>query len=104
MRKRATYHCKDCRHYYVLGFVHAAHFCWLANMRMSQNDSRTSPPWCPKGHVVPGVPYPTFVPGKDPIKIDPCGDLIGRYAHGNGGTWERAAEISGGDRHYLLSE
>ena len=65
-RRRATLHCGDCQHHAHQGTPRAAHYCGLARVKMSHDNSRTSPPWCPLGHVVPGVPYPMFSPGKDP--------------------------------------
>ena len=59
---RATYHCRECAYYYdrsgmcVKGGLHL----------VTYKQARTSPRWCPRGHVIPGRPYPTFSQGKDP--------------------------------------
>ena len=65
-RARATRHCHDCVHHYQ---VHhrQPHYCRAAHYRtIPFNPSRTSPDWCPVGHIIPGIPYPTFTPGPDP--------------------------------------
>lgn len=60
-RPRATEHCQECEHFSAL------RCCVLADFwPISRDESRTSPRWCPLGHVIPGRPYPTFTPGKDP--------------------------------------
>lgn len=67
-RNRATMHCRDCRYHAHQGTPRAPHFCWYMNPRkMSFDQTRTSPDWCPLGHHIPGVSYPTFTPGKDPV-------------------------------------
>ncbi len=67
-RRRATIHCKDCRYHSHQGTPRAAHYCWNGvYMKISGSQARTSPDWCPRGHIIPEVPYPTFSPGKDPV-------------------------------------
>ena len=71
-RRRATMHCRDCRHYYHDRYPRAPHWCWCRGVRrISFDQTRTSPDWCPLGHIIPGVPYPTFAPGKDPVSEPP---------------------------------
>lgn len=61
-RPRATYHCRECRHYY-----YERGMCVKGGIfPVTRKQERTSPQWCPLGHVIPGRPYPTFTPGKDP--------------------------------------
>ncbi len=68
-RRRATAHCRECKHHYHEPFPHGRHWCWCGTeRRIDYGASRTSPDWCPLGHLIPGVPYPTFSPGKDPYK------------------------------------
>ena len=69
-RRRATMHCQDCRYHSHQGAGRPyPHYCGhaLALRKMSYDQARTSPFWCPLGHVLPGIPYPDFTPGKDPI-------------------------------------
>ena len=66
MRKRATRHCRECPNHVNNTLPRSRHYCWSANCRrISASAVRTSPDWCPRGHALPGVPYPTFTPGKD---------------------------------------
>ena len=64
-RRRATRHCGECPYHSHQGKPYP-HYCSKVRVRISHDHSRTSPPWCPLGHVFPGVPYPMFSPGKDP--------------------------------------
>ncbi len=65
-RPRATYHCMECRHYFAM-----RRLCVKGGIYpVSSKQERTSPYWCPLGHVIPGRPYPTFTPGKDPRSRD----------------------------------
>lgn len=65
-RPRATRHCRECG--YHVHFNHGdPHYCVpMKYKRIPYNPSRTSPWWCPMGHLIPGAPYPTFMPGQDP--------------------------------------
>ena len=61
-RPRATYHCREC-----LFYAQALGFCQKGGLHpVTYKEERTSPRWCPRGHVIPGKPYPTFSQGKDP--------------------------------------
>ena len=60
-RPRSTQHCQECKHYHP-GMRMCEHSIWPITRR----EARTSPKWCPLGHVIPGKAYPTFTPGKDP--------------------------------------
>lgn len=66
-RHRATRHCQECEHHGHAPWPHSPHYCWAADhQRIAYGDVRTSPEWCPLGHIIPGVPFPTFTPGPDP--------------------------------------
>ncbi len=56
-------HCQECPFHAYYAFDGGKHFCLDTPIRY--DDTRTSPPWCPRGHVIPGIPYPTFTPGKE---------------------------------------
>ena len=65
-RARATRHCKECG-YHVHFHFRDPHYCVMSHWaRIKSDPVKTSPDWCPVGHLIPGVPYPTFSPGKDP--------------------------------------
>ncbi len=67
-RRRATQHCHDCKYHSHQGRPRAPHYCWNGVfLTISHDQARTSPDWCPLGHIIPGVPYPDFTPGKDPV-------------------------------------
>lgn len=74
-RYRATQHCQACAYYARLGSIRRRHVCTsygnLPMVPMSYDEARTSPRWCPLGHVIYGVPFPAFRPGVDPVYIDP---------------------------------
>lgn len=78
-RSRATRHCQACPFYLQIGSGRRRHVCTTCSTPfgtipmtpMRYDDARTSPRWCPLGHVVYGVPFPIFKPGKDPVYIDP---------------------------------
>lgn len=77
-RYRATKHCHDCLAYARLSSPRSArfrHICraypGLPMVPMYYDEARTSPRWCPLGHVVFGVPFPIFRAGVDPVYIDP---------------------------------
>ena len=75
-RYRATKHCQDCPFYRRIGSVRRRHVCraWrgVPTVPMSYDQARTSPRWCPLGHVIVGVPYPIFRAGSaDPVAADP---------------------------------
>ncbi len=66
-RARATYHCKECRYHVKSTYRQSPHLCWKEGRRKITADrAKTSPDWCPLGHLIPGRLYPTFTPGKDP--------------------------------------
>lgn len=69
-RKTATKQCRACIHLCVERDANRhKYYCWACDgRRVSFGDARTSPAWCPLGHVLAGVPYPTFTPGPDPWK------------------------------------
>ena len=66
-RPRATEHCAECGHF---TFEFGQKACIKSGFRfVSRVEARTSPRWCPLGHVIQGRPYPTFTPGKDPRDV-----------------------------------
>lgn len=68
-RRRATQHCRECDFHFHEIWPHTPHYCWYGDpRRIDYGAVRTSPDWCPLGHILPGIPYPTFSPGKDPRK------------------------------------
>lgn len=65
-RAKATRHCRECTYHFQARKTEP-HYCRADHWaRVPYNPSRTSPEWCPVGHLIPGVPYPTFSPGADP--------------------------------------
>ena len=67
-RPRATEHCHECADFDVISGLKV---CLLAGFwPVSRDEARTSPRWCPRGHVIPGRAYPTFTPGLDPRSPD----------------------------------
>ena len=70
MRKRATRHCKECGMHVCSPWPRSPHFCWQNYRKITASAVRTSPDWCPQGHILPGVPYPTFTPGRDPYAVN----------------------------------
>ena len=65
-RYRAVKHCQECPFYVHFGPPSRRHECRQTfDIPMTHDAARTSPHWCPLGHVIPGVPYPTFTPGKE---------------------------------------
>jgi len=66
-RHRSTRHCRECAEHLQKEHWPHTHYCAAARyLRIPYDPSRTSPDWCPKGHMIPGEFYPTFSPGKDP--------------------------------------
>lgn len=64
-RPRSTQHCHDCKHLTQIGALGIL-MCEQSIWPITKREARTSPKWCPRGHVIPGEAYPTFTPGKDP--------------------------------------
>ena len=64
-RHRATQHCLDCKMHYQAPWPRSAHWCCEIGAKVRYQRVRTSPDWCPKGHRLAGVPYPTFAPGAE---------------------------------------
>jgi|GEM_PF-3838983 len=66
-RARSTRHCKECPDHIKGWWPRAPHLCFRAgNKKIKADSAKTSPDWCPRGHLIPGTVYPTFTPGKDP--------------------------------------
>lgn len=66
-RERATRHCLDCRYHYKENTPVSPHTCSKAGgFKIGHTRVRTSPDWCPLGHLLPGVAYPIFEHGEDP--------------------------------------
>lgn len=66
-RERATRHCRECRYHYQGSTPVSPHTCSkVGGYKIGHIRVRTSPDWCPLGHLMPGRSYPTFSPGEDP--------------------------------------
>lgn len=68
-RYRATHHCRSCRYYFKMCISGRA-YCIRAGRlgrHIPYDAARTSPLWCPLGHNIDMIPYPTFEAGPDPI-------------------------------------
>lgn len=66
-RERATRHCLECPYHHQDTRPTAPHECErLYGRQIGHNKARTSPDWCPLGHLIPGRAYPVFTPGTDP--------------------------------------
>ncbi len=69
-RKRATRHCRDCEYHVKELYKTAPNKCWKMSGRLIGHDrAKTSPDWCPLGHLIPGRSYPTFTAGSDPVIV-----------------------------------
>ena len=66
-RFRSTRHCRECPYHHQDTHPAAPHECGkLYGRQIGHSKARTSPDWCPLGHLIPGRAYPLFVPGEDP--------------------------------------
>jgi len=65
-RERATRHCLECGHHWQDPTPTAPHTCRKLSRSIGHSRVRTSPDWCPLGHLIPGKAYPIFEPGTDP--------------------------------------
>ena len=65
-RAKATRHCFECGYHFQVRRGEP-HYCVIDHWkRIPRSPVRTSPDWCVVGHLISGVPYPTFSPGEDP--------------------------------------